>query len=123
MRRVKRFTTRRFIAWLTALAMLAGTVLPMHAFAHVLAKTGLPGSDFCTTVPGAKPAPGAPAEPASDRQCVACCASTGGTPALPGQAFVVPLLAAAPVAPLPITAVAIDRAVAGGNARAPPRLS
>lgn len=123
MRRVKRSTSRRFITWLTALAMLAGSILPMHALGHVGAKSGLPGSDYCTTVPGAKPAPGTPAGPAADRQCAACCASTGGTPALLGTASTVALVAGASIAPLPLTAVAVERTVAGGNARAPPRLS
>lgn len=120
MRRVKRATTRRFIAWLTALAMFAGSVLPMHVFAHTLRGPASPGSDFCTTVPGATPAPAAPADPANDRQCAACCASPGGSPALTGTGASVALLAAAHVPALPVLAVAIERTVAGGNARAPP---
>ena len=69
---------RRLTAWLTILAMLAGSAWPAHA-GHLASARG-PMSDLCSAVKPAHSTPAAPATAHAD-ECAKCCACSGGAAA------------------------------------------
>jgi len=94
---------RRFTSWLVLFALLAGSVLPLHAGAHARRGDG-PGGDYCTTS-GSKPSPTLPERAHADA-CASCFVCGGGSAGAPNDGT----RAAAPIAGtwLPVAAIVLE---------------